>query len=101
MAAKMTQDEREYLDRRFEDLDRANRDLNDKLDQALEKLGDLKTAQAVQAAESVACRQGCEARHSSNRARIGKIESNQRWVVLGILAAVGAAVWEVLIPGKK
>ena len=101
MAAKMTDEERRYLDERMDRQDEAHRTNSEKLDAVLTELGEMRTAAAVAAVEAKNVATACEAKVGALRSRMNSVEGNQRWVVLGLLTAFGVALFETIFPGGK
>lgn len=99
----MTEDERRYLDARLAEGDRRMERIEEKLDAVLAELSSHRTEMAARCATEIGNIEGirksledadetCDARHAAAKSRIGKLEANQRWVVLVVLTAVVGSI---------
>ena len=99
MAAKMTEDERRYLDQRFSEQDRRLESVESKVDAVLAALAKDREIMATRCATEAGridaivercdlLNEACDARHGSDRSRLGKLEANQRWIAVTVIGSL-------------
>ncbi len=89
---KMTDDERRYLDQRFDDgKDRMDR-MEAKLNKLLEGQADAREERAILTTQVANFHGACDEKHGSLKSRVSRMEGNQRWVVLLVMGGVLTAI---------